>query len=423
MSNKISNLATQSASELAALDLEISVDVSATTSGSKKMYAVAKALGLQKLLFFENTGTADACVISTGLSLASLSNGFTFALKLSSSNTTTATLSVDNVGVKTIKVVESGGLRNVLPGELKSGMTALLSYNGTYFILLNSFMFANILVGTGENPGDVMNIVVPSGTRGGITVAGTGDTVVFNDIKQALSDEATAAASDGDVTEWSMSMRKDGRFSEDYTGKATWEFYAHRKNSTIYYAPLLFSSTGDLTLVGARQDAVGGYTAVNGRLSIGEKISTSAKATIKNDNGYTYILTLYDANDKPMLRFYANGKTEWMNSSDETLAMVDTGNFGHVGFGRGAISGAVIATLDKNGDGISMVNYDSTGTEKSRISADGTIKGTQFRLSALNTAPANASATGTLGEIRLDASYIYICTATNTWKRVAIATW
>lgn len=47
----------------------------------------------------------------------------------------------------------------------------------------------------------------------------------------------------------------------------------------------------------------------------------------------------------------------------------------------------------------------------------------QFRLSALNTAPASATATGTLGEIRIDASFIYVCTATNTWKRSAISTW
>jgi hypothetical protein len=47
----------------------------------------------------------------------------------------------------------------------------------------------------------------------------------------------------------------------------------------------------------------------------------------------------------------------------------------------------------------------------------------QYRLSALNTAPASATATGTLGEVRIDASYIYVCTATNTWKRSAITTW
>lgn len=57
------------------------------------------------------------------------------------------------------------------------------------------------------------------------------------------------------------------------------------------------------------------------------------------------------------------------------------------------------------------------------LDVNGTARATQFYLSALNTAPASASATGTTGEIRIDANYIYICTATNTWKRVAISTW
>jgi hypothetical protein len=39
------------------------------------------------------------------------------------------------------------------------------------------------------------------------------------------------------------------------------------------------------------------------------------------------------------------------------------------------------------------------------------------------TAPASATATGTAGDIRYDADYIYVCTAANTWKRAAIATW
>jgi len=37
--------------------------------------------------------------------------------------------------------------------------------------------------------------------------------------------------------------------------------------------------------------------------------------------------------------------------------------------------------------------------------------------------PASAAATGTVGMICWDASYIYVCIATNTWKRAAIATW
>jgi len=37
--------------------------------------------------------------------------------------------------------------------------------------------------------------------------------------------------------------------------------------------------------------------------------------------------------------------------------------------------------------------------------------------------PSSASDTGTTGAIAYDADYIYVCTATDTWKRTAIATW
>lgn len=53
----------------------------------------------------------------------------------------------------------------------------------------------------------------------------------------------------------------------------------------------------------------------------------------------------------------------------------------------------------------------------------GTTTAVKYKLSALNTAPSSASDTGTTGEIRIDADYIFICVATNTWKRVAISTW
>lgn len=39
------------------------------------------------------------------------------------------------------------------------------------------------------------------------------------------------------------------------------------------------------------------------------------------------------------------------------------------------------------------------------------------------TTPASASATGTVGTIAWDSDYMYVCVATDTWKRVAIATW
>jgi hypothetical protein len=56
------------------------------------------------------------------------------------------------------------------------------------------------------------------------------------------------------------------------------------------------------------------------------------------------------------------------------------------------------------------------------IVALGTVFGSFLAADPAN-APASASATGTTGSIVADADYIYVCTATNTWKRVAIATW
>lgn len=56
------------------------------------------------------------------------------------------------------------------------------------------------------------------------------------------------------------------------------------------------------------------------------------------------------------------------------------------------------------------------------IEAQGDIQNSgQYNLVTLNTAPSSETDIGTLGEIRFTADYIYVCTATNTWKRVAIS--
>ena len=63
------------------------------------------------------------------------------------------------------------------------------------------------------------------------------------------------------------------------------------------------------------------------------------------------------------------------------------------------------------------------GSGKFITTSDGVKVTGQYNVAALNTAPASASAAGTLGEIRYTADYIYVCTATNTWKRTALSTW
>jgi len=50
------------------------------------------------------------------------------------------------------------------------------------------------------------------------------------------------------------------------------------------------------------------------------------------------------------------------------------------------------------------------------------VSGNTIRLRTSRT-PASASASGNAGDICWDASYVYVCIATNTWRRMAHATW
>jgi glycerol kinase len=58
------------------------------------------------------------------------------------------------------------------------------------------------------------------------------------------------------------------------------------------------------------------------------------------------------------------------------------------------------------------------------VGADGDLwMGGETLTVATSKTPSSASDTGTTGMIAWDSSYIYVCTATNTWKRAAISTW
>jgi hypothetical protein len=136
-------------------------------------------------------------------------------------------------------------------------------------------------------------------------------------------------------------------------------------------------------------------------LSLTSATGTSANyATFNNTGGTHYIGTDSSAGGS----FFSGASTAY--------SMVVTAQSGRDLFiGSGA---KFIKMAHTTGD---LTFPNGTATFAGAVTVAGTV------IHTLSATPASASAAGTVGTMSWDANYIYICTATNTWKRVAIATW
>jgi len=89
-------------------------------------------------------------------------------------------------------------------------------------------------------------------------------------------------------------------------------------------------------------------------------------------------------------------------------------------------SNSIVIGASAIGDGANTTVIGTTSTTQTKLEGTSTsvgiISGNRVRVVNAKT-PSSASDTGTAGDICWDASYLYVCTATNTWRRVAHATW
>lgn len=91
-------------------------------------------------------------------------------------------------------------------------------------------------------------------------------------------------------------------------------------------------------------------------------------------------------------------------------------------------SGTFLGINNPSGFTGRAISVHQNGVEKFYVTPSGSsinnyVYANSFNLTALNSSPASASDTGTTGDIRFTSTYIYVCTAPNTWKRAAISTW
>lgn len=143
----------------------------------------------------------------------------------------------------------------------------------------------------------------------------------------------------------------------------------------------------------------------------------------------------------PVFTFAGETDSGWFyNAGDESIRLNIGGNLNTVylstynlayrntySAGLGTAAAPVYSWLDATDAGIFLgaaaahVGISLGGTARLTISA--TLVTSTLPLVIPTQTPASAAAAGVAGTIVWDASFIYVCTATNTWERVAIATW
>lgn len=114
--------------------------------------------------------------------------------------------------------------------------------------------------------------------------------------------------------------------------------------------------------------------------------------------------------------------------------MSQASTFGHPLAAESPITPSDVAT--RVGESLAALLSSHSGAAAPAYAAAGTVwmnsatgqlylhDGTSDKEIAVNAGvPASASAAGAAGQVAWDADYFYVCTATDTWKRVAVATW
>ena len=283
------------------------------------------------------------------------------------------------------------------PAEAKSMKLRLNEYqpNGSFYSI-------SLPASSGELA--VRNLVVPiAGTDTGNPLTGR--------IEFASDPSDTFASSmDGLV----IGAGNDYNLDENATIKASTQ-YSYNANNALARLSAENVGSGLIAQVSVVVDGDGGEDYV--------ELSTSGKSV--------GLVGIYDysayATDKAYVqKSYVNNatvnSTTYYNAGGNISLINDTtGDLSVTGMGvKLAELGYSGLTLYKNSGSVNA-NITNRLLTSSRSYYLPNANGT---LAAIGTnAPASAKAAGSVGEIRVTATYIYVCTATNTWVRAPLATW
>lgn len=312
-------------------------------------------------------------------------------------STTSGDFDIQTTSTTRLRVAAAG---NVLIGTTTDDGVNKLQVNGSALISGNSFSLsgssANAIVSRIENGNnsDYLTTQVCGGTAYGVS----------DWIDKAVIEAVTGS----------------GLVLSTYSGHLLFQVNARTNAGAI-------SSAGNWVL---------GTTTDNGtdRLQISGSAITTGNFSIGAANTGTRILTVIGqspsivvngsaANDRD-IRFQTAGSLRWVLRTDGTAESgSNVGSDFYINARSDAAVDLGVALFIKRSTGNVLIGSTTDdGANKLQVNGTGAFAGNQIGIATAQT-PASATATGTTGTVCWDSSYIYVCTATNTWKRSAIATW
>ena len=348
--------------------------------------------------------------------------------------------------INTIPIFTSSTAVGNSPMTYVTGGEYIQFFTGTTRITTNS---VNVTTSISEN---LFTTNIQAAAAGTVTIKGNtivGDAATDVLTVNAASTFATAAVFSSSVT--ASSLVKSGGTASQFL----------MANGTTSIATFVFNTTSSTgiqsstnTASGSRSIAMGQSTVASGSSStaIGDFTTASGVASTAIGSGTTASGTSSTAmgnnSTASGTTSTAVGQSTVASGSRATAMGVETAASGSsstaigestTAFGRASTSMGQFNILN-TGDNATVYAATNTafsignGTNSSSRSdafkvlfngtttIAGSVTSESLNVTALNAVPASATAAGTLGSIRFTADHIYVCVATNTWKRVAIAT-
>lgn len=249
------------------------------------------------------------------------------------------------------------------------------------------------------------DVTITTADIAGLTVSGSTtlgdaatDIVLFNaDIDSSLIPSVNNTHDIGAVGSQWKDLYLDGKLYVDSI-----EFNGTDITATAAEINYLDGVTSDIqTQLNNRLSKIGGTMTGDITMTTGTAINfgTNSELQIERTNTASIIRDAGTNN----LFLLSNGDAVVLGTDDPTFVNSVRANIG--------------GSVQLYHDGTETVTTTSTG-----VNIVGQILTNNIRLDN-PTVPTSATDTGSAGSISWDANYIYVCVATNTWKRVAIATW